>query len=97
VPNWSDIVKPALNAALVYWDIPLIGWDIAPVERGGVIVELNENPDFLLPQLADRRGALDGTMKRFLAASKRQEAAWRRAALKTISRRNRNDFLRRPV
>ena len=40
--------------------------DIAPVESGAVIVEVNVTPDLMLPQLADRRGMLDDTFKSFL-------------------------------
>jgi hypothetical protein len=55
--------------------VPLIGWDIAAVEGGALIVEPNFTPDFSMTQLADRCGMLDARCNAFLAA--RREVARR--------------------
>ena len=80
VPNWHEVTSLAIEGAKVLEDIPFVGWDIAPVDSGAVIVEPNVNPDFKLHQLADRRGMLDASFKSFLAERKSHAAnALRRA------------------
>ena len=80
VPNWQEVKLLAMDGAKVLEDLPLVGWDIAPVDSGVVMVEPNLNPDFRLHQLADRRGILDTTVKSFLADRKIHAAdALRRA------------------
>ena len=66
-PMWEDLVKVALEAARTLKDTPLIGWDMAATDEGALIVEPNFTPDFILPQIADRRGMMDERMKAFLA------------------------------
>ncbi|MGH7124230.1 MAG: sugar-transfer associated ATP-grasp domain-containing protein [Stellaceae bacterium] len=78
VPNWAEVTMTALEAAKVLPDLKLIGWDIAPVDEGAVLVELNHTPDFILPQLADRRGILDAAFKRFLAECEQLSLKWSR-------------------
>jgi hypothetical protein len=78
VPNWPAVTELALEAAKVVPDLALIGWDIAPVDGGAVLVESNEAPDFILPQMADGRGILDDDFKRFLAERKALAKAWGR-------------------
>jgi hypothetical protein len=78
VPNWTTITATALEAAKVLPDLRLVGWDIAPVDDGAMIVELNQTPDFILPQLADRRGILDDAFKAFLAESEQLSLKWAR-------------------
>ena len=85
VPNWEEISRLALEAARVVEEMPLVGWDIAPVDGGAVLVEPNESPDFKLHQIADRRGILDAEFAAFLAARKKSAEAWLKAA--RISRR----------
>ena len=70
VPNWRDIVGVALEAASTLAEVPLIGWDMAAVEGGALIVEPNFTPDFFMTQLADRRGMLDARFNAFLAGCK---------------------------
>jgi hypothetical protein len=70
VPNWRDIVGVALEAASALAEVPLIGWDMAAVEGGALIVEPNFTPDFFMTQLADRRGMLDARFNAFLAGCK---------------------------
>jgi hypothetical protein len=67
VPGWREIVTLALEAASTLAEVPLIGWDMAAVEAGALIVEPNFTPDFFMTQLADRRGMLDAPFNAFLA------------------------------
>lgn len=70
VPNWREVFRLALDAASTLGEVPLIGWDIAAVETGALIVEPNFTPDFIMAQIADRRGMLDGRFNVFLAQCK---------------------------
>jgi hypothetical protein len=79
VPNWSEIVRLASEAARVLPELPLLGWDIAPVDSGAIIVELNHIPDFNLHQIADSRGILDSTFIELLREIEIDAATWRRA------------------
>jgi len=79
VPNWRQLVDLALEGTKVLPDVALIGWDIAPVDGGAVLVELNHNPDFKLVQISDRRGIMDATMTEFLSDRRREGEAWRRS------------------
>jgi glutathione synthase/RimK-type ligase-like ATP-grasp enzyme len=56
----------------------LLGWDIAPVESGAVVVEVNHLPDFRLHQIADRRGILDAALVEFLRDRDAHAVRWRR-------------------
>ena len=78
VPNWDAVTETALEGATVLPELKLIGWDIAPVDEGAMLVELNHTPDFILPQLADRRGILDEEFKAFLAECERLCRRWER-------------------
>lgn len=78
VPNWREMTETVLEGARLLKHVALIGWDIAPVDGGAVIVELNQTPDFLLPQLADRRGILDAAFADFLAERKQDAIASKR-------------------
>ena len=78
VPNWSDIMRLAHEGAKVMPRVGLIGWDIAPTPEGAVVSEMNVTPDFLIPQLADGRGMLDGELKDFLAERRRLFRIWQR-------------------
>lgn len=84
VPEWQAVKTLAVSASSVFPQLGLLGWDIAPVEGGAVIVEANETPDLALPQIASRRGILDEEFRRFLAS---QRGA--RAARKAEARRGR--------
>jgi hypothetical protein len=78
LPHWDAVVATALEAARVMEQAPLIGWDIAVLDDGPVIVEMNGRPDFTLPQLADSRGILaDSPLQDFIAAQKKKKAEWR--------------------
>jgi hypothetical protein len=70
VPGWREITSLAREAASTLGEVRLIGWDMAAVEQGALIVEPNYTPDFFMVQLADRRGMLDERFKAFLAHCK---------------------------
>jgi Sugar-transfer associated ATP-grasp len=74
VPNWQELLLFAIEGAKMFADTPLIGWDIAPVDGGAIMVEANVTPDMKLHQLADRRGMLDGDFKAFLAEKTKHAA-----------------------
>jgi hypothetical protein len=80
LPCWDAVPATAQEAARVIEQAPLIGWGIAGLDDGPVIVEMNERPDFILPQLADSRGMLDAQLLDFMAVRK-EKAAARRAEL----------------
>lgn len=72
LPHWENIIATASEAARLMDQAPLIGWDIAVLDDGPVIVEMNERPDFILPQLADARGILDEQLLDFMAVQKKK-------------------------
>ena len=76
IPNFNAVLELSLEAARVFNDIRIIGWDIAPTEHGGVIVEGNYAPDFKLVQMAERRGILDGRMNAFLSYCKKEKTKY---------------------
>ena len=71
VPNWADVCRLALDGARLFKESALIGWDIAPVAGGAIVVEVNITPDLTLPQLADRRGMLDEAFRAFMEERRR--------------------------
>lgn len=75
LPNWPSICEVALAGARLMRHVPLIGWDMASTDAGALIVEMNETPDFLLHQLADRRGMLDEEFSDFIAFQKANATA----------------------
>jgi hypothetical protein len=79
IPHWDAMVAMVTEAARLMQHVPLIGWDVAALDGGPVILEMNERPDFFLPQLADGRGVLDPELTAFLAVQKRKAAAQRQA------------------
>jgi Sugar-transfer associated ATP-grasp len=82
VPNWKEVTQLACESATLLGELPLIGWDIAPVYSGAVLVEANVSPDFQLHQIADRCGILDPVFTSFLKRRKRDRADAVRAAKK---------------
>ena len=74
IPYWQHMLDTVIEAARMMRHIPLIGWDVAVLDEGPVIVEMNENPDFFLPQLADGQGVLEAELTDFMAAQKRKFA-----------------------
>jgi Sugar-transfer associated ATP-grasp len=84
IPHWYAMVAMVVEAARLMRHVPLIGWDVAALEDGPVIVEMNERPDFFLPQLADARGVLDAELTDFMAVQKRKAAEWRQANTRSL-------------
>ena len=74
VPGWARLSQTAVEAARLMRHMPLIGWDVALLETGPVIVEMNEKPDFFLNQLADGRGVLDEEFTTFIKSQKKKAA-----------------------
>ena len=85
VPNGAAAAQLALSGSRLMRDMPLIGWDVASLDAGPIIVEANEKPDFFLNQLADARGILDREFLEFLKSQERKAAA-RTRAIKRESR-----------
>jgi hypothetical protein len=89
VPNWPEVTQLAIDGAKLLEALPLVGWDIAPVDSGAVLVEANVTPDFRLHQIADRRGMLDCEFKSFLQQRKIEAAKVVRAAKMELAARKR--------
>jgi hypothetical protein len=68
IPDWPALTALALQAATAFPGLRMQAWDIAPTDRGPVLVEVNIGGDFNLPQLAHRRGLMDDRFRAFLAA-----------------------------
>jgi len=81
IPHWQRMVDTVIEAARLMRHVPMIGWDVAALDEGPVIVEMNERPDFFLPQLADGRGILQPEMMEFIAAQKRKRVAYQKGKL----------------
>lgn len=71
-PDWRRLCDLALEGARLMRHVPLIGWDLAGLKDGPVVVEMNETPDVSLIQLAERKGFLTPA---FAAVVERQRAA----------------------
>jgi len=79
LPHWQRVLNITIEAAQLMQHIPLIGWDVAVLDQGPVIVEMNQAPDFFLPQLADGRGVLEAELTDFVAKQKRKFAEDKKA------------------
>jgi hypothetical protein len=85
VPNWHDVTRLAMDGAKLLEVLPLVGWDIAPVDSGAVLVEANVTPDFRLHQMADRRGMLDPAFTSFIQQRRSDAAGVLRAAKRALA------------
>lgn len=74
LPHWQRMIDTVIDAARLMQHVPLIGWDVAALDDGPVIVEMNQRPDFVMPQLADARGILQPELTDFLAVQQRRLA-----------------------
>ena len=79
IPHWQRIIDTVIEAARLMQHVPMIGWDVTALDEGPVIVEMNERPDFFLPQLADGRGILEPELMDFMAAQKRNCNAYKKS------------------
>lgn len=68
IPDWPALVELTVKAATAFPGLRMQAWDIAPTDRGPVLVEVNIGGDFNLPQLAHRQGLMDDRFRAFLAA-----------------------------
>lgn len=78
VPDWAKVKALVLDAARLFGEAGIIGWDVAATESGPMIVEANTTPDFALPQIANGKGLYDARMIQLIAERK---AAAKRAKL----------------
>jgi Sugar-transfer associated ATP-grasp len=79
IPHWQRMLDTVVEAARLMQHVPLIGWDIAALDDGPVIVEMNETPDFFLPQLADGRGILEPELMDFMAVQQQKLAEYKKS------------------
>ena len=73
VPDWSQVKELSLAATSALGHLRLIGWDIGVTDKGPVIVEANETPDFGLHQIAEGRGVLTEEFMSFVQYCKAEE------------------------
>ncbi len=66
IPDWPALTALVLQAATAFPGLRMQAWDIAPTDRGPVLVEVNIGGDFNLPQLAHRTGLMDERFRAFL-------------------------------
>jgi hypothetical protein len=64
-PNWTTLTGLCLKAARAFPGLRMQAWDVAPTERGPVLVEVNIGGDFNLPQLAHATGLMDERFRAF--------------------------------
>jgi glutathione synthase/RimK-type ligase-like ATP-grasp enzyme len=70
IPDWPALTALALQAASAFPGLRMQAWDVAPTDRGPVLVEVNIGGDFNLPQLAHRTGLMDDRFRALLAAGR---------------------------
>jgi hypothetical protein len=66
LPDWKKLKELCLTAARTIPGVTLQGWDVAPTDRGPVLVEVNVGGHFNLPQLATGVGMLEDRFRDFL-------------------------------
>jgi hypothetical protein len=54
------------------------------LDEGPIIVEMNECPDYVLPQLADGRGILEPEFMDFMTVQQHKFAEYKKANLRTF-------------
>lgn len=79
IPHWQGMIDIVIEAARLMQHVPLIGWDVAVLDDGPVIVEMNERPDFMLPQLADGRGIMEPELTELMTVQQQKCAAFKKA------------------
>jgi hypothetical protein len=84
IPHWQRMLDTVINAARLMQHVPLIGWDVTALDEGPVIVEMNETPDFFLPQLADGRGILEPELTDFMAVQQRNLAEYKKSNMRAF-------------
>ncbi len=94
LPMWNAAKALALEGMKVFPKMGMIGWDIAVTDAGPVIVEPNETPDHMLPQIADRRGMLDDRFRAYVAERKAEFASLQQATRRQMRNEGRNKLQR---
>ena len=87
VPLWEERCAAALTGATALADFGLLGWDIATAPEGPVIVEVNDTPDAIISQIADRRGLMEPLFRQFLEERRQAFKIWQ-ARQREIARGN---------
>ena len=90
LPHWHRLLESAVEAARLMQYVPLIGWDIAIVDEGPVIIEMNECPDFAMVQLADARGILQPELMDFMQVQQRKCSEYKNTMQKTRKQASRD-------
>ena len=67
IPHWDRVVAACLDCAAALPGLTLQAWDVSVGPDGPVMVEVNIGGDFNLPQIAARRGLLEGDFRDFVA------------------------------
>jgi Sugar-transfer associated ATP-grasp len=94
LPMWNAAKSLALEGMKVFPKMGMIGWDIAITDVGPVIVEPNETPDHMLPQIADRRGMLDDRFRAYVAERKAEFTSLQQATRRQMRNEGRNKLQR---
>jgi Sugar-transfer associated ATP-grasp len=84
IPHWRRMLDTVVEAARLMQHVPLIGWDVAALDDGPVIVEMNERPDFLLPQLADARGILEPDLMELMQVQQRKSTEYKKENMRSF-------------
>lgn len=67
VPHWDKVKADCLDCAAALPGITLQAWDVSVGPEGPVMVEVNIGGDFNLPQIAARKGLLEGDFRDFVS------------------------------
>lgn len=67
LPHWREVVALGIKAHEAFPDRVLVGWDIAMLADGAMVIEGNGKPDLDIHQRAERGPAGEGRIARLLA------------------------------
>lgn len=70
LPLWAETKQLALEAARLFPDCPILGWDVAITPEGPVVIEANTCPQHVLRQTAARKGLMTPEFAAYLAETK---------------------------
>ncbi|HEX7759882.1 MAG TPA: sugar-transfer associated ATP-grasp domain-containing protein [Caulobacteraceae bacterium] len=68
IPGWPVMRAMALEASRLFAPLALIGWEMTPTPDGPLILSVDEAPDLIPHQIADRRGVLTADFQAFVSA-----------------------------
>jgi hypothetical protein len=75
LPHWQEVVALAVKAHEAFPARVVVGWDVAMLADGAMIIEGNGKPDLDIHQRAERRPAGDSRIAYLLAHNVRKAAA----------------------